>query len=136
MIGRSALGDPWIFRNALRIRAGKGTELVTLEEKRRLIGEHLEMLVGLYGEVTGVKCFRKHLFWYTRGLRGSATFRKKAGTITGKTNVLAAVSAYFEELAAGSAEEKKSLDFSRKLNISCNQREAFPRLDPGGTEER
>ncbi|MGE5844518.1 MAG: tRNA-dihydrouridine synthase, partial [Syntrophaceae bacterium] len=115
---------------------GEGTELATPEEKRRLIGEHLEMLVGLYGEVTGVKCFRKHLFWYTRGLRGSATFRKAAGTITGKTNVLAAVSAYFEELAGGSAGEKKSLDFSGKLNISCNQREAFSRLDPGGTEER
>ena len=70
------------------------------EEKVRLIGEHLAMSVGLYGEVTGVKCFRKHLFWYTRGLRGSATFRKEAGTIMGKSNVLAKVSAYFEELAA------------------------------------
>jgi tRNA-dihydrouridine synthase B len=136
MIGRSALGNPWIFLNTLRIRAGEGTELATPEEKRRLIGEHLEMSVGRYGEATGVKCFRKHLFWYTRGLRGSATFRKEAGTITGKDNVLAAVSAYFEMLAMGAAEEKKSLDFSRKLNISCNQREAYSRLDPGGTEER
>lgn len=136
MIGRSALGNPWIFRNALRIRAGKGTELATLEEKVRLIGEHLERSVGLYGEATGVKCFRKHLFWYTRGLRGSATFRKEAGTITGKSNVLAKVSAYFEELAGGSAEEKKALDFSGNLNISFNQSEAFSRLGPGGTEER
>jgi hypothetical protein len=94
------------------------------------------MLVRLYGEVTGVKCFRKHLFWYTRGLRGSATFRKEAGTITGKSNVLAKVSAYFEELAGGSAEEKKALDFSENLNISFNQIEAFSRLGPGGTEER
>jgi len=136
MIGRSALGNPWIFRNALRIRAGEGTELATPEEKKRLIGEHLEMSVGLYGEVTGVKCFRKHLFWYTRGLRGSATFRKEAGTILGKGNVLAAVSAYFEELAGGSAGEKKSLDFSGNLNISCKQSKAFPRFGPGGTEER
>jgi nifR3 family TIM-barrel protein len=136
MIGRSALGNPWIFRNALRLRAGEGTELADLEEKVRLIGEHLERSVGLYGEETGVKCFRKHLFWYTRGLRGSATFRKEAGTILGKSNVLAKVSAYFEELAGGSAEEKKALDFSGNLNISFNQSEAFPRPGPGGTEER
>jgi tRNA-dihydrouridine synthase len=106
------------------------------EKERRLIGEHLERSVGLYGEETGVKCFRKHLFWYTRGLRGSATFRKEAGTILGKSNVLAKVSAYFEELAGGSAEEKKALDFSGNLNISFNQGEAFPRPGPGGTEER
>ncbi len=33
MIGRSALGNPWIFRNALRLRAGEGTELANPEEK-------------------------------------------------------------------------------------------------------
>jgi tRNA-dihydrouridine synthase B len=136
MIGRSALGNPWIFRNALLLRAGKGTEFAAHEEKARLIAEHLAMSVGLYGEVSGVKTFRKHLFWYTRGLRGSAAFRKGAGTITGKNNVLAAVSAYFEELARGTVEEKKALDFFENMNISCNQSEAFPRLGPGGTEER
>lgn len=136
MIGRSAMGNPWIFRNALRLLAGGGIEPATLEEKKRIIGEHLEMSVGLYGELTGVKCFRKHLFWYTRGLRGSATFRKNAGTIPGKDNVLAAVSAYFEMLAEGAAEEKKPLDISRESGISFGQREAFSRMVPGGTEER
>jgi len=90
----------------------------------------------LYGEVTGVKSFRKHLFWYTRGLRGSAAFRKEAGTITGKNNVLAAVSTFFEELVRGSAEEKKALDFFGNMNISFNQTEASTRLSPEGTEER
>ncbi len=136
MIGRSAMGNPWIFRNALRLFAGEGIEHAPLEEKRRIIGEHLEMSVGLYGELTGVKCFRKHLFWYTRGLRGSATFRKETGTIKGKENVLAAVSTYFEMLAAGAAEEKKALDFSRESGISFSQREAISRLESGSTEER
>jgi tRNA-dihydrouridine synthase B len=110
MIGRSALGNPWIFRNALRILAGAGIEEAGLEEKKQLIGEQLEMSVQLYGEESGVKNFRKHLFWYTRGLRGSATFRKEAGTIMGKNNVLEKVFAYFEALADGVAEEKKALD--------------------------
>ena len=136
MIGRAALGNPWIFRNALRHLAGEGIELANLEEKRRVIGEHLEMSVGRYGEVTGVKNFRKHLFWYTKGLRGSAAFRKGAGTVTGKGNVLAVISAYFETLAEVAAEEKKPLDFLGKLNISFNQSKAFSRLEPGGTEER
>jgi len=135
MIGRGTLGNPWIFRNALRHLAGEGIELATLEEKRRVIGEHLEMSVGRYGEFSGVKNFRKHLFWYTRGLRGSAAFRKGAGTITGKDNVLAAVSAYFETLGDGGT-EKKPLDFLGHLNISFNQSKTLSRPDPGGTEER
>ena len=101
-----------------------------------IIAEHLEMSVGRYGELTGVKNFRKHLFWYTRGLRGSAAFRKSAGTVTGKGNVLAVISAYFGALPGEAAEEKKPLDFSGKLNISFNQSKAFSRLEPGGTEER
>ena len=121
MIGRAALGNPWIFRNALRHLAGEGIERANLEEKRRIIAEHLEMSVGRYGELTGVKNFRKHLFWYTKGLRGSAVFRKGAGTITGTDNVLAEISAYFDMLAAGAAEEKKQLDFLENLNISFNQ---------------
>jgi len=111
MIGRSALGNPWIFRNALRVLAGENVEPAPDEEKKQLIGEQLAMSVELYGEDTGVKNFRKHLFWYTRGLRGSATFRKETGTITGKDNVLAKVSAYFETLAEETAEEKKLLTF-------------------------
>jgi nifR3 family TIM-barrel protein len=121
MIGRAVLGNPWIFRNALRHLAGEDIELANLEEKRRIISEHLEMSVGRYGELTGVKNFRKHLFWYTRGLRGSAAFRKGAGTVTGKGNVLEVISAYFETLAEEAAEEKKPLDFLGKLNISFNQ---------------
>jgi len=136
MVGRGALGNPWIFHNALLLRAGKGTELAKPEEKAQLIAEHLAMSVELHGEVTGVKSFRKHLFWYTRGLRGSAAFRKEAGTITGKNNVLAAVSTFFEELVRGSAEEKKALDFFGNMNISFNQTEASTRLSPEGTEER
>jgi nifR3 family TIM-barrel protein len=121
MIGRGALGNPWIFRNAIRHLAGEGIEPANLEEKRRVIGDHLEMSIGRYGEVTGVKNFRKHLFWYTKGLRGSAAFRKGAGTVTGKGNVLAVISAYFETLAEEAAEEKKPLDFLGKLNISFKQ---------------
>ncbi len=110
MIGRSALGNPWIFRNALSLLRGEGIELAQPQEKEQLIREQLEMSVGLYGEVFGVKNFRKHLFWSTRGLRGSAAFRKEAGIIIGKNNVLAKVSAYFESLDDGVAEEKNALD--------------------------
>jgi tRNA-dihydrouridine synthase len=136
MIGRSALGNPWIFRNALRVLAGENAEPAPDEEKKQLIGEQLEMSVELYGEESGVKNFRKHLFWYTRGLRGGAAFRKEAGTITGKNNVLAKVSAYFATLADGAAEEKKALDIQESLDISFIQSKAFSRLDSGGTEER
>lgn len=75
MIGRGALGNPWIFRQALNMLQGRQPEAPSLKEKEATILRHLKMIVEMRGEVHGGKEFRKHLIWYTRGLRGSADFR-------------------------------------------------------------
>jgi len=77
MIGRGALGNPWIFRQALEMLQGISPQEPTLEEKCAMILRHLKMVVEMRGEVYGLKEFRKHLIWYTRGLRGNADFRSQ-----------------------------------------------------------
>lgn len=77
MIGRGALGNPWIFRQALTMLQGEPPQEPSLEEKWAIILRHLKMVVEMRGEVYGLKEFRKHLIWYTRGLRGNANFRSK-----------------------------------------------------------
>jgi tRNA-dihydrouridine synthase B len=136
MIGRGALGNPWIFREAHRLLDGECAKAVSLKERKLLIEEHLEMSVGHYGSTAGVQIFRKHLFWYTKGLRGGARFRKEAGTIAGKRDLLTAISTLFETLADGAVEEKKALDISENLDISFGKREALSRVEPEGTEKR
>jgi len=75
MIGRGALGNPWIFRQTLNMLQGQPCQEPSLGEKEDTILRHLTMIVERRGEVYGPKEFRKHLFWYTRGLKGCTVFR-------------------------------------------------------------
>lgn len=79
MIGRGALGNPWIFREL--DAAYRGLEIPprpTDEEKTAMMLRHLEMLCGLKGESIGVKEFRKYIVRYTKGMPGAAAVRRRA----------------------------------------------------------
>jgi len=70
MIGRAAIGNPWIF-------AGKNFADVTLDERVALIHKHLQAMLDFYGPERGVVLFRKHVVKYTKGLRGGAQVRAR-----------------------------------------------------------
>ncbi len=81
MIGRAALGNPWIFA-ALRqgLPAGAGGPLragapgPSPPERRALVLRHGEELYRRKGDA-GIREMRKHLAWYSRGIPGAAAFR-------------------------------------------------------------
>ncbi len=85
MVGRGAIGNPWIFRDLRRALGGLEPALPpTGTEKTAMMIRHLEMLTALKGEQTGVREFRKFVVYYTKGLRGSARVRREingAGTV-------------------------------------------------------
>jgi tRNA-dihydrouridine synthase B len=76
MIGRAAQGRPWIFRE-IRHYLATGTHLPdpSLTEVRDTLVAHVANLYDFYGEHTGVRVARKHISWYSKGLRGGALFR-------------------------------------------------------------
>ena len=79
MIGRGALGNPWIFREL--DAAYRGLEIPPRpsdEERIAMMLRHLEMLCGLKGESTGVREFRKYIVRYTKGMHGAAAVRRRA----------------------------------------------------------
>ncbi len=82
MIGRGAQGRPWIFRHiAHYLTTGEQLQ----EPEPRWIGdlllEHLDALYSLYGQQHGVRISRKHIAWYSKHLRGAATFRRKINQV-------------------------------------------------------
>jgi tRNA-dihydrouridine synthase B len=82
MIGRGALGNPWVFRELNA--AYKGLDIPPRpsdEERVAMMIRHLEMLCELKGESTGVKEFRKYIIRYTKGMRGAAAVRRRANDI-------------------------------------------------------
>lgn len=99
MIGRAALGNPWIFSEIGEKGGSDGNcPSVSLKEREQVIRDHLEMETEYSGERGGVQSFRKHLLWYTKGLRGSAPFRQKIGGFHEREPMLEALLAYFEEV--------------------------------------
>lgn len=99
MIGRAAMGRPWIFREIWHfLQTGSHLPPPEVEEIHRLLIGHLHDLYGFYGEYAGLRMARKHISWYTRGLAGSAVFRHAMNQLPTVVEQLAAVERFFAEL--------------------------------------
>lgn len=83
MIGRGALGRPWVFS---QINAYLEHEVLlpepTVTEKMLVMLKHIEKLCEYKGERVGIREARKHAAWYTKGLHGAANYRARIGLIS------------------------------------------------------
>lgn len=83
MIARGALGNPWIFRDALAVWKGEERPRPpSLNEKVQMMQTHLQRLLSEKGEYTAVREMRKHVGWYLKGVHGSAAVRRRVNGIT------------------------------------------------------
>src|SRR5438876_279763 len=104
MIGRAAQGRPWIFREIDHyLQTGTKLDPPSVAEIRDVLVGHLHDLYAFYGYERGTRVARKHISWYTKGLKNSAVFRARMNTIETAELQLAAVAAFFDELHAHSA---------------------------------
>lgn len=76
MIGRGAIGKPWIFH-----QIKNNMENIDEITKKEIILEHFDKMVEFYGDY-GIIIFRKHLHDYSRGYAGASEFRHNINTIT------------------------------------------------------
>jgi tRNA-dihydrouridine synthase B len=75
MIGRAALGNPWIFREIAHFLAtGRPLPPASREEVREILCAHLLELHALYGDARGVRVGRKHIQWYCQRRPGAEAF--------------------------------------------------------------
>lgn len=82
MIARGALGNPWIFREALALWEGRPIlPPPDLQEKTEIILKHFNLLLEEKGEYAAVREMRKHAGWYFKGIPGSARLRRQLNTI-------------------------------------------------------
>jgi nifR3 family TIM-barrel protein len=89
MIGRGALGNPWIFS-----KRPPGFP----EEKKSMIHHHFSLIQEFYGEENSVHQIRKHLYWYTKGLPNCASFHSKLSRLKRKETLFEEVHSYFESI--------------------------------------
>ena len=99
MIGRGALGNPWIFRETVEyLNTGKITSKPDKQERLNTIIKHIKLEVENKGEVIAIKEMRKHISAYTKSLKDSSNFRAKINTLNTEKEVIQELRKYFESI--------------------------------------
>ena len=75
LIGRGALGNPWLFRQVKQRLSGENVTEPTVQERVETALRHYDMLLQWKPERVAVNEMRKHVGWYVSGMRGAAQLR-------------------------------------------------------------
>ncbi|MGB8658560.1 MAG: tRNA dihydrouridine synthase DusB [Candidatus Zixiibacteriota bacterium] len=106
MIGRGALGNPWIFSRTNRfLESGELLPEPSSEERMRVCLEHIALSVKEKGEYAGLITMRKHLIWYTKGMPRAKELRQQVFGL----ETLDQVKDAFQEYVASLKEECQSM---------------------------
>ncbi|ALF09012.1 tRNA dihydrouridine synthase DusB [Parageobacillus thermoglucosidasius] len=99
MIGRAALGNPWmIYRTVRYLETGELIPEPTVREKIEVCLLHLDRLIALKGEHIAVKEMRKHAAWYLKGVRGNAKIRNAINECETREQLAALLLNFAEEV--------------------------------------
>jgi nifR3 family TIM-barrel protein len=99
MIGRGALGNPWLFRSVREVSAGRpdpgGPDIV---ERLRVFCRHVELLRELRPGTKLIHEIRKASAWYAKGLRGANSLRQQIWKLVDPDQVVALVVDHLDRL--------------------------------------
>ncbi|MBR3429656.1 MAG: tRNA dihydrouridine synthase DusB [Clostridia bacterium] len=98
MIGRGALGNPWIFKNIKRKMKGESALPVSPEERYRMILHHYKMMMDSREKRIAVREMRKHIGWYLHGFRGAARVRDIINRSQEPEEVFSILNTFFDEI--------------------------------------
>jgi tRNA-dihydrouridine synthase B len=98
MIGRGAIGNPWIFRQILEMENGLSVHQPELHERKKVIMEHFRLLSLTLDDIRAVKTMRGLLLWYTKGLPNSSRFRESINRIKDRKTLISLLDHYFATL--------------------------------------
>ena len=97
MVARGAMGDPWIFRDALALLAGEAPVPPTAAERLAAARKHLSLFTEWEGDRVALMEMRKHLSWYSKGLPGAAQFRAAVNRIEDAPQLIGAMEDFFHD---------------------------------------
>lgn len=97
MISRGSLGTPWLFEQVNEFIKNGTYRKIDLEEKRRILLEHINLEVEEKGENTGIKEMRKHVCFYIKGEKNASEFRNAINHMETLEDVTKAINEYFDE---------------------------------------
>ncbi|MFT6106622.1 MAG: tRNA-dihydrouridine synthase B [Rickettsiales bacterium] len=96
MIGRACYGKPWLINQISHQLAGLDVEIPNLTEQQKIVLDHFDEMVEHYGEQVAMLLARKHIGWYSSGLRGGAEFRAKINTLKEIPQIKDLINCFYE----------------------------------------
>lgn len=97
MIGRACYGKPWLISQINSELKGEVVEAAPpVEEQKKIVLNHFNEMIDHYGEQVAIPLARKHIGWYSGGLRGSSEFRAKINTTQGAQNVRDVIEKFYD----------------------------------------
>ena len=97
MIGRGATGRPWFLGQVMQYLAtGERRKSPSLSEQRDIVCEHVDDMMSHFGVYAGLRMARKHIAWYSRGLKFSAEFRSKINRLEEYSHVQSEIHSFFD----------------------------------------
>lgn len=104
MVGRAALGNPWIFKEL----TSQAVYNPSADERLSIVMEHMHGHLELnkmlscdmgraYNSEQAIKSFRSHLIWYSKGMSGGSLFRQKVMMEEREEGIFALISDFFSK---------------------------------------
>ena len=98
MIGRAAIGNPWIFSQVLALLRGEAISPITLADRFGVMIRYLQASIQYFGEQRACAMMRSRLGWFTKGLPFSSKFRESIKQISSEKEATRIIHAYWHTL--------------------------------------
>ena len=105
MIGRGAMGNPWIFRQIKQQMSGYPMTRILAAEKEKMVIRHYQMMLEYKPGKIAVREMRKHIGWYIRGMKGAAQFRAGINRCADAVTVMQMIRDFFGSLSMQEEQE-------------------------------
>ena len=91
MIGRAAIGNPWLFSQVASLMNGKESVSPDLSERFDAMTKYLNISIECFGEKRACRMMRSHLGWFVKGLRYSSRFRESIKKLSTEREALSLI---------------------------------------------
>ncbi len=94
MIGRGAIGNPWIFSQVIALSQGESVQAAAIHTRFNMMVRYLRESVAYLGEENACYMMRSRLGWFVKGMPHSSRFRESIKHISSETEALDIIEAY------------------------------------------
>ncbi|UCD90211.1 MAG: tRNA dihydrouridine synthase DusB [Desulfobacterales bacterium] len=101
MIGRGAIGNPWIFSQVITLLQGGEVAFPDVEQRFETMATYITSTVHFFGEHRASRIIRSQLGWFVKGLRYSSRFRESIKKVSTEKEALTLVKKYKDFLLDG-----------------------------------